>query len=270
MSCLFRRAPAGALLICILLFRSGGAAAEPVTVRYTEGLVHGFLVLRTLQGDTIAAGDLSQGTRGGLVTSRLMFRFKDGSLYDETVVFSQRGSFRLLSDHLVQKGPSFDRPMDVSIDARSGRVAVRYTDKDGKEKVETEQMELPLDLANGMVFTLLKNIAPGVPETTVSMVAATPKPRLVKLKIVPVGQEPFSVSGVEYQAMHYVVKVEIGGVAGVVVPLLGKQPPDHHVWIIGGKTPGFVKAEGSLYLGGPPWKIELASPVWPKVAPKQP
>ena len=32
-------------------------------------------------------------------------------------------------------------------------------------------------------------------------------------------------------ATHYVLKVEIGGLAGVVAPLVGKQPPDSHVWI---------------------------------------
>jgi hypothetical protein len=40
-------------------------------------------------------------------SSRVFFRFKDGSMYDDTAIFSQRGSFRLLSDHLVEKGPSF-------------------------------------------------------------------------------------------------------------------------------------------------------------------
>jgi hypothetical protein len=96
------------------------------------------------------------------------------------------------------------------------------------------------------------------------MVAATPKPRLVKLAITPQGEEPFSLGGSERRAMHYVMKVEIGGVAGVIAPLLGKQPPDIHVWILGGEAPAFIKTEGPLYYGGPSWRIELASPVWPR------
>jgi hypothetical protein len=39
-----------------------------------------------------------------------------------------------------------------------------------------------------------------------------------------------------------------------------------HVWILGGEAPAFVKLEGPLYFGGPIWRIELASPVWPSVA----
>jgi hypothetical protein len=60
-----------------------------------------------------------------------------------------------------------------------------------------------------------------------------------------------------------VVKVDIGGFAGLVAPLLHKQPPDSHLWILHGDAPAFVKSEGPFYLGGPIWRIELVSPQWP-------
>ena len=59
--------------------------------------------------------------------------------------------------------------------------------------------------------------------------------------------------------MHYVVKVEIGGFAGLLAHLMGKQPPDTHIRVLGGEVPAFVKAEGPLYAGGPVWRIQLAS-----------
>ncbi len=31
--------------------------------------------------------------------------------------------------------------------------------------------------------------------------------------------------------MRYVVKVEIGGVLGLLAPVVGKQPPEHQIWI---------------------------------------
>jgi len=246
---------------------SGTLSAAPVAVRHTEGLVHGFLVLRTLEGNTLADGDLIQVAHGDRVTNHLMFRFRDGSVRDETAIFSQRGNFRLLNYHLVQKGPAFQRPMEVLVDNATGQVRVRYTDEDAKEKVISDRLELPPDVANGMIFTLLKNVRPDGPPTAVSMVAATPKPRLVKLVVTPRGEEPFSIGGSRRKAIHYVIRVEIGGVAGVVAPLLGKQPPDIHVWILGGEAPAFVKSEGPLYLGGPIWRIELTSPVWPQGPP---
>ncbi len=259
-----RSRPLAILLICAAALSAGALWAEPVAVRYAEGLVHGFLVLRTLEGATLAEGDLIQVARGDRVTSRVVFHFKDGSLHDETVVFSQRHTFRLISYHLVQKGPAFPHPMDVSVDASTRQFTVHYTDDDGKEKVLTDQLKLPLDLANGMVPTLLKNFPPNVPLMTVSMVAATPKPRVVKLVIAPQSDEPFSIEGSNRKAAHYVVKVDIGGLAGVLAPLIGKQPLDTHVWILRGEAPVFVKSEGPLYLGGPIWRIELASPTWPR------
>ena len=264
-----RRAPwaarlLGALAACAALLRPGALPAEPVAVRHTEGVVHGFLALRTLDGTTLADGDLIQVARGDRVTGRLVFHFKDGSVHDETAVFTQREHFRLLSDHLVQKGPAFPQPLDMSIDCASGQVTVRYANEHGEQKVEAERLELPADLANGLILTLLKNVGADAPPNKVSMVAATPKPRLVKLAIATAGEEPFSTGGTARKATQYVVKVEIGGIAGLLAPLLGKQPPDSHVWILGGEAPAFVKSEAPLYLGGPLWRIELVSPVWPR------
>ncbi len=243
------------------------ALPAPVAVRHIEGLIHGFLVLSAIDGPPLAQGDLVQFAASGRVTNHLVFHFKDGSIHDETVVYSQRGTFRLLTYHLIQKGPTFGHRMDLSFDTASGNVTVHDTEKDGKEKVITDHMELPPDLANGLTLTLLKNLRPNDPPTTVSMIATTPKPRLVKLAISPQGEDPFSTSGAKRRATHYVIKVEIGGIEGKIAPLLGKQPPDIHIWVLGGEAPAFVKMEGPLFYGGPIWRIELASPVWPNAKP---
>jgi len=248
-------------LTCLL--QPTASPAGTVAVRYPEGVSHGFLVLRTLEGKPIADGDSTQVARGDRVTSRMRIRFKDGSTYEETTVFSQQGVFRLLSDHVLQRGPTFKRPMETEIDAASGQVKVRYTD-DGKEKVLTERLELPPDVANGILFTLLKNVQRRAPGTTVSYVAATPKPRLVHLDIYPQGQEPFSIGSYSHKAIHYVVKVKIGGVAGLVAHLLGKRPPDTQAWVLADDAPAFVRSDGPLYVDGPIWRMELAVPAaWP-------
>ena len=255
--------PSVALLFAsCLVLQPTSVPAESVTVRYLEGLTHGFLALRTLEGKTLADGDLTQVARGERVTARVVFHFKDGSLHDETTVFFQGKTFRLLTEHLIQKGPSFEHPIDALIDSTTGSVTVRTIDHDGKEKVETDHIDLPPDVANGLIFILLKNLGSETTETKVAMVATTPKARLVKLAITRKGMEAFSIDGSSRKATHYVVKIEIGGAAGLVAPLLGKEPPDIHVWILGGDAPVFVKSEGPLFYGGPIWRIELVSPVW--------
>jgi hypothetical protein len=246
----------------LLLLRQGGSCADPLPVRHPEGVTHGFLDLRTLQGDLVGVGELSQVVRGDRVSLRLVYRFRDKSVQDESTVFSQRGTFRLLSDHLVQKGPTFSQPIDVTIDGASGLVKVRYADASGKEKALNERLTFPADVANGLLFTLLRNVPRG-PLTTLSLVAATPQPRLVKLEIKAEGEDDFSIGDLKLKATRYVVHVNIGGIAGVVAPLVGMQPPDSHVWVLGGEAPTVVKAEAPLFLGGPVLQVEVASPTWP-------
>jgi hypothetical protein len=149
----------------------------------------------------------------------------------------------------------------MSIDVASGQVMVRYMGDDGDPKVVSERLDLPPDLANGLILTLLKNVNSGAPPKSVSMVMATPRPRLVKLAIAAVGEDMLSTAGSNSKATHYVVKVDMGGIAGLLAPLLGQQPPDSHVWVLGGNEPTLVKSEGPMFFGGPSWRIELASPV---------
>ena len=254
------------LVGCALLLPVPALVADQVPVRHLQGLLHGFLVLRDLDDKLLASGSWIQFANGNRVTSELSFHFHDGSVHQETTVFRQRRIFQLLSYHLVQKGPAFKRAMDMSLNASTGQVNIKYSDDDGKEKTIAERLKLPVDLANGLVITLLGDIDPKLPKTVVSMLVATPKPRLVKLELSPLGEDSFWFGGTAAKAMRYAVKVEIGGISGVLAPILGKQPPDTHVWIVGGKAPGFLKSEGPLFQGGPVWRTELASPVWSKAS----
>jgi hypothetical protein len=239
------------------------AYAQTIPVRHLEGSLHGFLSLRGQDGHVVAAGDLAQVARGSTVTAHLVFHFRDGSVDDDTTVFSERGAFHLITDHHIQSGPSFPKPMDLFIDVPHGRVVSRAKDKDGKEQVQTEQMRLPPDLANGLISLVVKNIAPGAPLTKVPMLVLAPKPRLITLAISPQGEEPFTLLGAPHKGLHFDIKIELGGVAGVVAPLIGKQPPDLQIWIVGGDAPTFLREQGPLFQDGPTWTMELASPDWP-------
>ena len=74
-----------------------------------------------------------------------------------------------------------------------------------------------------------------------------------------VGERSFSVAGSNRKATDHLIKIEIGGLAGVIAPLLGKKPADTHIWISTGPSPTFVRSEGPLYEGGSTWRIELAN-----------
>ena len=237
--------------------------AEPIPVRHVQGSLHGFLSVRTVEGALIAMGDVSQIVHGDRVTAHVAFHFKDGSLDEETAVFSQRRTFQLISDHHIQRGPFFPHPLDMTIDARSGLVTVRTTGKDGKEEVDSEHMKLPPDLVNGLTFVAAINVPPDAP-AAVSMVVSAPKPRLIKIVFTPRGEEPFSVAGFERKAMHFDMKIDLGGIAGIVAPLIGKQPPDLGAWVFDSEAPVLVRLIGYLYLGGPTLTFEPTGTVWPQ------
>jgi hypothetical protein len=169
------------LVACATFVHPVIMSAQAVVVRHTQGTLHGFLILRTLKGDALANGDVIQTARGNRMTTQLVFHFKDGSIHDETAVFSQDRTFRLLSDHLIQKGPSFPHPLDVSINGSTGQVTVHSTNDKGKESMVTQRLALPPDVSNGVLLTLLMNLPSGSSQRKFSMVAATPKPRLIKL-----------------------------------------------------------------------------------------
>ena len=121
-------------------------SAEPVPVRYPQGSSHGFLAVKTIQRTRIATGDATQIVHGDLVTSRVIFRFLDGSMDEDITVFSQSGVFRLISDHHIQRGPTFPKPIDVLIDASTGQIT--YRREDGKTR--QFHLDLPPDVSNGL------------------------------------------------------------------------------------------------------------------------
>ena len=247
-----RIAVLAALALIFALSGSVAALAEPVGVRFTEGIGRGFPVLRDAKGDKIAQGDLVQVARGDRVENRLTFRFRDGSFYDETVVFSQRDVFTLLSYRLVQRGPSFPESLDATVDRESARYTVRYkSDEDSPEEVVKGRFEMPADAYNGLLSTLMKNLPAGE-SATVQIIAFTPKPRLVKMLLMPAIADTVMMSETAVPSTRFLVKPQLGLFASLLVA----EIPDIKIWVSGGEAPAFLRFEGPLYFMGPIWRID--------------
>lgn len=247
---------AGALLLPLI------AAAEPVPVRHAEGTAHGFLALRTPERGFVASGDLLQVVHAGAVESRMVFRFKDGSVLDETVVFTQDRVFTLQRYRLLQKGPVFSEDSDISMQRKTGQYRVKTTARDGKEAVLDGKLTLPPDTYNGMALNVAKNLGKGA-AATVHMVAFTPTARLIQLEVTPAGENKVLVGDLVKSATHYVFKPKPGAWLTAISTLLGRMPPDSHAWIVTDQVPAFVRYVGPLHAMGPVWHLELDSPRWP-------
>lgn len=249
-----------ATVFFIASFAKGSAQ---IAVKDAIGALHGFVVIRSQSGSNLGYGELSEFAEGDLVTVHLLYHFLDGSLDEETTVFSQRKTFQFVSDHHVQKGHFFPKPSDITVEA-NGKVTSRSTEKDGKPKVDTEQMDIPPDFSNGMVGVILLNTPADAPEFKLGMIVPTPKPRLIKLDVTPDAQQPFHIAGALRKASIFRLKTELGGIAGKVAPLVGKQPADIFVWILQGKPPMLVRIQGQLAEDTPIVSIEVAGSTFPK------
>lgn len=255
------------LAVTPLAFSSGSASPPPqeregtVAVRFVEGTLHGFLRLTDSAGKPIADGELLQVPRRGGLDSRMIFRFRDKSYFEERVLFTQRGVFRMQSYSLVQRGPAFPDDIEVNLQ-RSGKYEVKATSHDdGESKSWSGTMDLPADTYNGMIVTIAKNLVRGDTQR-VHIVAFTPKPRMISLEIAPSGTSPLRTGTHPGKAVHFVLKPKLGAIIGLFARLTGKMPPDSHAWIVTDGAPGFVRFRGPLYTG-PVWQLELAAPSWP-------
>jgi hypothetical protein len=255
--------PKAVALVTAALLWSCAVEAAPIRVRLSEGTFRGFLVLRSLDGIAIAYGEVSQKPTGTAVECRTTLRFKDGSLYDESATFSQKGVFRLEGYRLVQHGPSYPTS-EVSFDRKSGQYKARtQAAKDGKVEVAAGRLEMPADLYNGMSLMLLKNL-PGGAGATVRVAVFTPEPRLLEMEWSWEGAEEVLLGGSAMKTMRSLVTLKIGGLTGMLAALVGKSPPDSRYWLVTGDVPAFVRFEGAMFLNGPVWRLEMTTVEWPR------
>jgi hypothetical protein len=256
------------LVLCIgfMLIVALPAAAAPISVRFAEGATHGYLILRNDHGDRLADGELIQKTRGDLVEGQLIFRFKDGSLHDERVSFTQKRVFSLQSYMLIQRGPSFPATMDVAMERKTGEYRVQSFQDGSADTPVIGRLELPDDVSNGMVVTLLRNLAAGSGET-VHVVAFTPEPKVIELKLIPATNRTVHIGDLAKQVTQYVLEPQLNSVTMFFGKLLGKLPRafHYHFWLLTDDVPAFGGFEGPLYLNGPTWRIEQTTlpKLWP-------
>jgi hypothetical protein len=148
--------------------------------------------------------------------------------------------------------------MDVSLDRKQGRYQVKSGEK-GREKDSSGTIELPPDVYNGMASMLLKNLTRGSSES-VHYIAFTPTPRLIKLDLVPVGEQKLQIGEEDGQGTRFAIKPRLGGVMSLVAALMGKTPAEYECVIWTKDLPAFVRCDGPLRLKGPVYRIELTNP----------
>ena len=195
--------------------------------------------------------------QGDELTMRLTYHFADGSIDDETTTCRQQSTFQLIRSRHIEKGPFFARPIDFAVEAATGMTTSRIVDKNGKIHVENGHVDLPDDLANGFVGTLLLNVPPNTTPFRVGLLAPVGSGRLIRLLISQEGEQPFHKGGQTLKATVFRIHPELGGIVGVILRLIGIQPKDVMVWVLEGEEPAVVRIVGQLGGYGPVVTSEL-------------
>ena len=246
------------LVAPFLAIALGAAAhAEKIPVRHNQLPRHEFMVARSETGQIIARAEFTETVEGDEVTMRLTYRFADGSMDDETTTYRQQGTFQLIRNHHIQNGPFFAKPVDFAVEAATGTATTRTADKNGEIHVESQHIDLPDDLANGFVGTLLLNVPPNVAPFRAGILAPVFGGRLIRILISPQGEQPFQKAGQTVKATVFRIHPELGGILGWLAELLGLQPKDVMVWILEGEQPAVVRVVGQLGGFGPVVSSEL-------------
>ena len=212
---------------------------------------------RSVAGKIVARVEFTETVQGDEVTMRLTYRFVDGSLDDEITTYRQQGTFRSVRDHHIEKGPFFAKPIDFAVESATGTATTQTADANGRIHVESEHIDLPDDLANGFVGTLLLNVPPNTAPFRVGILAPVFGGRLIRVLISPEGEQPFQKAGQTVKATVFRIHPELGGILGAIATLLGLQPKDVMVWILEGEKPAVVRVVGQLGGSGPVLSSEL-------------
>jgi hypothetical protein len=215
------------------------------------------MVARSETGKIIARVEFTEDVQGDEVTMRLTYRFVDGSIDDETTTYMQHGTFRLVRNHHIQQGPFFAKLVDFAVEAATGTASTRTVDKNGKVQIESEHIDLPDNLANGFVGTLLLNVPPNTAPFRAGILAPVFGGRLIRILVSPQGEQPFQRAGQTLKATVFRIHPELGGILGMLATLLGLQPKDVTLWVLEGETPAVMRVVGQLGGSGPVLSSEL-------------
>jgi hypothetical protein len=160
-------------------------------------------------------------------------------------------------NHHIQQGPFFAKPIDFAVEASTGIATTRTIDKNGKIHVESEHIDLPDDLANGFVGTLLLNVSSNSAPFRAGILTPVFGGRLIRILISPQGEQPFQRAGQTLKATVFRIHPELSGILGMLATLLGLQPKDVTVWVLEGETPAVMRVVGQLGGSGPVLSSEL-------------
>lgn len=225
------------------------SAAGAVEARYPEPNTTRPLAVRTLDGQPLGEGTLTQWMEGDRLHVTLSYRFADGRRVDEVARFrmepeiaQERWSWR------ERQGDQLTR--QYRIDFETGRATGLKREGDKVHRYAEQLKVEPGRTFAGVGFALAaKNLVPDLragQKVELQALAFTPKPRRVQVELSQQGSERIDRDGQSLVADKVVIHPEIG-IASLVVKV-----PDNVLYFVGAEPPQLVAGQGVLQEPGDP------------------
>jgi hypothetical protein len=218
------------------------APAWGVPLRWPEGTLRGFPVVRDASGRQIADGTLTQWIEDGNLHVSATYDFKDGRVVEEQTVLSQHPELAQLRwSWEERKGSEVQR--SYSIDFTTGHAVVHKRGEDVREDHLDDAKNLGHAFAGVGFMYAVKNLAADLEkgsEVELTAVAFTPKPRTVKVSIRRDQEGPLTMGGRTLAAERFVVHPEI---PLAFIAKLFVKAPDQYLWFYKPSPPAFLRAD---------------------------
>jgi len=228
------------MLVSALLCASVPAWGIPL--RWPEGTLRGFPVVRDASGQQIADGTLTQWIEDGNLHVSATYEFKDGRVVEEQTVLSQHPELAQLRwSWEERKGSEVER--SYSIDFTTGHAVVHKRGEDVREDHLDDAKNLGHAFAGVGFMYAVKNLTAELDkggEVELTAVAFTPKPRTVKVSIRRDQESSLTMGGRKLPAERFVVHPEI---PLAFIAKLFVKAPDQYLWFYKPSPPAFLRAD---------------------------
>jgi len=213
-----------------------------VPLRWPEGTLRGFPVVRDASGQQIAEGTLTQWIEDGKLHVMGTYAFKDGREVEEQTVLSQHPELAQLRwSWEERKGGEVQR--SYSIDFTTGHAVVHKRGEDVREDHLDDAKQLGRAFAGVGFMYAVKNLVADLEkggEVELTAVAFTPKPRTVKVSVRRDQEDPLTMGGRTLGAERFVIHPEI---PLAFIAKLFVKAPDQYLWFYKPSPPAFLRAD---------------------------
>lgn len=224
--------------LAVALITSPAAAVE---LRWPEGTLRGFPVLRDRSGEVLANSNLSQWIERGNLQVKVVHEFRDGRRIEEQAEFAQQPELRQLRWSLIeQRGDEVMRRFEANLEAKSATAQKL-------EKGKLNRWDESIDIEPGRTFAgvgflyAVKNLRERLQagdHIQLTAVAFTPKPRTATVTVSFDAVEKLTLGGRAFEADRYTIHPEIPAIAHLFV-----KTSDQHLWFYKPSPPGLLRAE---------------------------